>query len=99
MIDLTLIANAAIELALTVATAILIPLLKTKWDANRIEKMMKYVDIGVLAAEQLYTVEEWAKKKEYVQVFLASKGYRIDSIEVNSAIESAVKRIKAELKK
>lgn len=99
MVDFTLVIKAIIELALTVASAFLIPYLKTKWDSSRIEKMMHYVDIGVLAAEQLFTVEQWQEKKEYVQVFLATKGYQINSMEVDSAIESAVKRIKTELQK
>lgn len=99
MVDFTLVIKAIIELALTVASAFLIPYLKTKWDSSRIEKMMHYVDIGVLAAEQLFTAEQWQEKKEYVQVFLATKGYQINSMEVDSAIESAVKRIKTELQK
>lgn len=98
MVDLTLIAKALIELALTITTAFLIPYLKTKWDSSRIDKMMQYVEIGVLSAEQLFTVEQWADKKKYVQDFLAGKGYKVDSTEVNSAIESAVKRIKTELR-
>ncbi len=98
MVDLTLIAKALIELTLTIATAILIPYLKTKWDSSKIDKMMKLIDIGVLAAEQLYTVEQWQDKKQYVQQFLWQKGYDIDTVEVNSAIESAVKRIKSELR-
>lgn len=99
MVDFTLVIKAIIELALTVATAFLIPYLKTKWDSSRIDKMMQYVEIGVLSAEQLFTAEQWQDKKQYVQIFLHEKGYNIDSIEVDSAIESAVKRIKTELQK
>lgn len=98
LVDFTEIVKLIVELMIAIISAIIIPWLKNKWDADKITKLMKYVDIGVLAAEQLFTTEQWAEKKIYVQEFLSGKGYKISEVEVDAAIESAVKRIKTELK-
>lgn len=60
-------------------------------------KLIRYADIAVTAAQQIYTPEEWDIKKKYVQDFLTSKGYDINLTEVDAAIEAAVKRVKKEL--
>lgn len=89
---------AIISLLVALIEAFLIPWIRTKWDSTKIEKMTRYVEIGVAAAEQLFDTEQWAEKKSYVQSFLASKGYNVNLTEVDAAIEAAVIRIHNELK-
>ena len=89
---------ALISLLVAIIEAFLIPWIKTKWDNTKIEKMSRYVEIGVSAAEQLFDTEQWVEKKSYVQSFLASKGYNVNLTEVDAAIEAAVIRIHNELK-
>ena len=88
---------AIISLLVALIEAFLIPWSRTKWDNTKIEKMTRYVEIGVAAAEQLFDTEQWAEKKSYVQSFLASKGYNVNLTEVDAAIEAAVIRIHNEL--
>ena len=95
--DWTNIILAIISLLVAVAEAFLIPWIKTTWDNAKIERLSRYVEVGVSAAEQLFTTEQWAEKKSYVQSFLASKGYNVNLTEVDAAIEAAVIRLHNEL--
>ena len=95
--DWTNIILAIISLLVAVAEAFLIPWIKTKGDNAKIERLSRYVEVGVSAAEQLFTTEQWAEKKSYVQSFLASKGYNVNLTEVDAAIEAAVIRLHNEL--
>ena len=85
MTQYTEIIKCIVELLLAVASAILIPYIKQKVSAAKLEKLIRY------------TPEEWDIKKKYVQDFLTSKGYDINLTEVDAAIEAAVKRVKKEL--
>jgi hypothetical protein len=80
-----------------IASTYLIPWLKTKLDTAKLEKMNKWVAIGVSAAQQLYTQEQWAEKKQYVVNFLKTKGYNADLQEVDAAIEAEVIRLHNQL--
>lgn len=95
--DLTQIINALIGLLATALTAILIPLAKSRISSNKWDDLLKWVEIGVAAAEQLYTSLEGGKKKAYVIQYLESKGYKIDSEDVENAIEAAVLQLHNEL--
>ena len=97
MTQYTEIIKCIVELLLAVASAILIPYIKQKVSAAKLEKLIRYADIAFTAAQQIYTPEEWDVKKKYVQDFLTSKGYDSNLTEVDAAIEAAVKRVKKEL--
>lgn len=49
-----------------IAAAYVIPFIKTKISATEMQKLIEYVNIAVRCAEQIYTVEQWLDKKEYV---------------------------------
>lgn len=95
--DVTKILLLLIEILGMIASAYLIPWLKTKLDTAKLEKMNKWVAIGVSAAQQLYTQEQWAEKKQYVVNFLKTKGYSADLQEVDAAIEAEVIRLHNQL--
>lgn len=59
--------------------------------------MMRWIEIAVMAAQQMYHGLNGSERKEYVQQFLLSKGYDISSKEVDNAIEAAVLKLHKEL--
>ena len=95
--DYTQIISAVIALISALVSAFLIPWLKTKIDADKLQTLRTYVEIGVKAAEQLYTAAEGDKKKSYVISFLAGKGIKFDVEIVDKLIEAAVLQLHHEL--
>lgn len=95
--DVTSIVRALIALCAVFITAIVIPYIKVKYSNEDIAEFMAWVEIGVKAAEQLYNQTDGSAKKAYVLEFLSSKGYRVDDVEVENAIESAVLELHAAL--
>lgn len=91
MIDITPIVNAVIMLAAALITTFLVPWIKGKVDEQNLNKMLRWVEIAVEAAEQIYKESGMGeKKKQYVLNFLKSKGYAIDTESVDAMIESVV---------
>lgn len=95
--DYTQIISAVIALISALVSAFLIPWLKTKIDADKLQTLRTYVEIGVKAAEQLYTAAEGDKKKAYVISFLAGKGIKFDVETVDKLIEATVLQLHHEL--
>lgn len=95
MIDLTPVVNAIIALIAAVVSAFLIPWIKEKIEAEKLEKVMGWVTIAVEAAEQIYRESGMGeKKKAYVLDFLAKKGITLDVDSIDAMIESAVLDLK-----
>lgn len=97
MTDLTPILNAIIALAAALITAFVVPWLKRKTTEQDREELLKWVEIAVAAAQQLYHQLDGAKRKEYVLDFLEGKGYTVNGSEIDAAIEAAVLRLHQEL--
>lgn len=94
--DYTQIISAVIALISALVSAFLIPWLKTKIDADKLQTLRTYVEIGV-KAEQLYTATDGAAKKAYVVNFLAEKGIQFDVETIDKLIEAAVLQLHHEL--
>ena len=91
MIDLTPIMEAIIDLVVAVITAFVIPWLKGKIDADKLEQIKLWVTVAVEAAEQLYNgTGRGEEKKAYVVKFLQEKGFTIDPDSLDKLIEAAV---------
>ncbi len=91
MIDLTPIMEAIIALVVAVITAFVIPWLKGKIDADKLEQIKLWVTVAVEAAEQLYNgTGRGEEKKAYVVKFLQEKGFTLDSDSLDKLIEAAV---------
>ena len=91
MIDLTPIMEAIIALVVAVITAFVIPWLKGKIDADKLEKIELWVTVAVEAAEQLYNgTGRGEEKKAYVVKFLQEKGFTLDPDSLDKLIEAAV---------
>ena len=95
--DYTQIIAAVIALISALVSAFLIPWIKTKIDADKLQTVQAYVEIGVKAAEHLYAASEGDKKKAYVISFLAGKGIKFDVETVDKLIEAAVLQLHHEL--
>ena len=91
MIDLTPIVEAIATLAVAIITALVIPWLKGKIDADKLEEIKLWVTVAVEAAEQLYNgTGRGEEKKAYVVKFLQEKGFTIDPDSLDKLIEAAV---------
>ena len=95
--DYTQIISAVIALISALVSAFLIPWLKTNIDANKLQTIKTYVEIGVKAAEQLYAATDGEEKKAYVINFLAEHGIRFDVSTIDQLIEAAVLQLHHEL--
>lgn len=95
--DYTQIISAVIALISALVSAFLIPWLKTKIDANKLQTIKTYVEIGVKAAEQLYAATDGEEKKAYVINFLAEHGIRFNVSTIDQLIEAAVLQLHHEL--
>ena len=98
MIDLTPIYNAVIALAAACVSVFFIPWLRRKTDEQEREELLRWVEIAVAAAQQLYHNKNGAERKAYVLGFLEEKGYQVDTAEIDSAIEAAVLKLHEEMK-
>ena len=91
MIDLTPIVEAIVALVAAIITAFVIPWLKGKIDADKLEEIELWVTVAVEAAEQLYVGSgRGAEKKAYVVQFLQEKGFTLDPDSLDKLIEAAV---------
>ena len=95
--ELTEMIKAAIELIAAIASLWLVPWLRARLNNEEVADMLRWVDIAVSAAEQLYEATQGSVKKQYVVAFLSERGYRVDEEELDLAIEAAVLRLHKEL--
>ena len=95
--ELTEMIKAAIELIAAIASLWLVPWFRAHLNNEKIADMLRWVDIAVSAAEQLYEASQGSVKKQYVVAFLSERGYRVDEEELDLAIEAAVLRLHKEL--
>ena len=93
MIDLTPIINAVIALLAALATAYLIPWIKAHTTAKQREDLLVWVDIAVSAAQQLYHQADGADRLQYALEVLEAKGFDIDDVAVQDAVEAAVLKL------
>lgn len=97
MTDLTPVFNAFIALAAALITAFVIPWIKRNTTQKDREELLKWVEIAVMAAQQLFYQYDGEYRKTYAKAFLAAKGYDVDSDEIDGIIEAAVLRLHREL--
>lgn len=95
MVDLTQVVVAVLTLIISMVSAFLVPYLKTKIGAEKLENIRFWVNIAVEAAEQIYAGSGRGKeKKEYVLKFLQSKGFTLNAEEIENIVEAAVLNLK-----
>ena len=95
-IDLTQIILAIITLIGGIITRYLIPWIKNKLTDHQYDALCALVRVGVFAAEQLFSSQEWKEKKEYVVNLLKENGYSVDETAVDALIEATVRELRIE---
>lgn len=93
MTDLTPVINAFIALIAALITAFVVPWIKRNTSAKDREEFLKWVEIAVAAAEQLFYSTQGPEKKKYVVQFLQEHGFTFSREEINAAIEGAVLKL------
>lgn len=91
--DLTKVIEAGIALLATVITVFLLPWLSSKTTAQEREELLRWVDIAVAAAQQLYYQLDGEARLNYALALLEEKGYDIDDGVVLDAVEAAVLKL------
>lgn len=75
-----------------------VPWIKSKISAEKMAELEGYAEWAVRSAEQLYTEEEWLKKKTYAMEYVATKigelGVEMSAVDIEALIESTVNFIK-----
>lgn len=95
MVDLTQVVTAILTLVFALVSVFLIPYLKTKVTSEQLDTIKFWVNIAVEAAEMIYNGEgRGAEKKQYVIDFLNTKGFTLNTSEINNIIEAAVLELK-----
>lgn len=97
MIDLTNIIEAAVALLAAIISAFLIPWIRSRLNASQTAELLRWVDIAVAAAQQLYHQSEGEKRLEYALELLAHRGYDINDSAVLDAVEAAVLKLHRQL--
>jgi H+/gluconate symporter-like permease len=94
MTDITPIVAIIIALIFAIITIIIAPWIKSRTTSEQLTQIMSWVNIAVLAAEQLFKgVGRGEEKKQYVIDFLKSKGYYIDAEKIEAMIEAEVAKL------
>ena len=88
--DITQLVIGVIGICVLFVTMVILPLARAKFGNENVDEFLRWVKIGVQAAEQIYAITDGEQKKMYVLEFLDSKGYDINEDEVDKAIEAAV---------
>ena len=88
--DITQLVIGVIGICVLFVTMVILPLARAKFGNENVSEFLRWVKIGVQAAEQIYAITDGEQKKMYVLEFLDSKGYDINEDEVDKAIEAAV---------
>lgn len=98
MINITPIINAVIAIIAAVATAFLVPWIKSKTTEQQRKEIGAWVKIAVAAAEQLYNgAGRGAEKKAYVIDFLSKNKLTVDPEAIDAMIEAAVQQLNSEI--
>ena len=89
--DLTQVAIAVIGLISIIITTVIVPYCKSKTTREQRENIKFWAQLGVEAAEKIYNESGMgAKKKAFVEKFLADHGIILDTDQLDVMIESAV---------
>lgn len=91
--------GAVITIVTTIITAYVIPWLKTKTTDTQLEQIKKYIELAVRCAEQVYSPEQWAIKKEFVFNYITDIinekfSITLDYTDIDLLIEGIVNEVK-----
>jgi len=91
MIDLTPVFQALPGLFAVVVTAVIIPLVRSRLNDERLERAKHWARIVVNAAEMIFPqAGSGSKKKAYALNFLNNRGFKLGAEELDALVECAV---------
>ena len=93
MINLTPLIKALVGVAAVAVSLFLIPWLRSKTTAEQRGDLLKWVDIAVAAAQQLYYQCSGQTRLEYALSLLNEQGFDVDLRQVRDAVEAAVLKL------
>ncbi|MCM1329455.1 MAG: phage holin [Ruminococcus sp.] len=101
-IDITPVIEAVITLIVAVITAFVIPWIKSKVSAAKLQNLQEWAALGVNAAEAVYRGTKLGKdKREYVEKYLKDlcekNGYKYNDNEIRIALEDAWRNMTKEM--
>ena len=97
--DYTELLKAIATVIFLVISMFVVSWIKKNISAANLEKIIKYVEIFVAAAEQIFDACQGEEKKAYVLQRMEEMGFHIDAEELDAHIEAAVLKLHHELKK
>lgn len=97
MINITEIVLGVIALVTAVLSAYAVPLLRSRAEKEKIEKVLKVVEIFVTAADQIFAPTLGAEKKLWVMSKLEEYGVNVELDAVDAMVEASVLRLHREL--
>lgn len=93
--DITPIAKLMILLVFAAISALCIPYIRSKTNAEQQAVILSLVRVAVAAAEQIFNGPgRGSEKKSYVTNWLAARGITLNTDELDAMIESEVYRLK-----
>ena len=96
--DLTQVAVALIGLVSLILSTIVAPYIRAKTTREQRENILFWAKLAVQAAEKIYAEAGMgAKKKEFVEHYLAEHGILLDGAQLDVVIESAVLQMQNDL--
>lgn len=93
MTDITPILVSLITLVFLIGAAFVVPWVRSKTTAAQQAEIQVWVNLAVLAAEQLFGSGRGEEKKQWVLEELAKKGLKLDLDALGLMIEAEVKRL------
>ena len=96
--DYTDLIKAIITVLGVVITMFVVPWIKRNVSDATLQMILRYVEIFVAAAEQIFDASQGAEKKAYVLEKLAEKNFKVNIAEIDDYIEAAVLKLHKELK-
>lgn len=95
---ITVIIKAVLAILSVFITTVLVPYIKERMGNDKYNKLVEYTKYAVRCAEQIYTPEEWEKKKQYVSQYITEKandmGIGLNEQDIDLLIEGVVNLIK-----
>ena len=94
----TIIIKSVLAVLSVFITTVLVPYIKERIGNDKYNKLVEYTKYAVRCAEQIYTPEEWEKKKQYVSQYITEKandmGIGLNEQDIDLLIEGVVNLIK-----
>jgi len=97
VINLTEVFGAIVTLLCGLASAYLIPWLKAKLGAEKLDAVTRWASVFVAAAEQMFKDKPGAEKLKWVEEQLAGMGFELDADALRAMIEAIVLELKREV--